>query len=353
VRWDYSSFVDQHLVSPRFNLLWEPNILTRVRFATGLYSQFPSYETLQGEGFRVSLENAKALGICAERAAHFLASVERKLNVQWTLRLDGYYKSLRDLLTPQQSDTTWLVVTERQADGVQIELQQTKYFTFEPKNEANGFARGLEILLEKRSEGQSKLSGWIGYANALVSGTEPDYGRFFLRYDQRHTITAVAERRLGKRWQFDARFQAGSGFPYSKTVYTVEVVEDANRNGRLDVYEDRNLNSRLDPGEDRNGNGRLDYVDPQTGIPDERTVDMADDNRNRAGAYRLPWTARLDLRLSYLPQFWGANWIFYLDVINALNRKNVQDYNYDPKSKQDEPIYGIPLVPTLGFSVKF
>jgi hypothetical protein len=115
LRWDYSSFVDQHLVSPRFSLLWEPNILTRVRFATGLYSQFPSYETLQGEGFRVSLENAKALGIHAERAVHFLASVERKLNVQWTLRVDGYYKSLRDLLFPQQADTTWLVVTQRQA----------------------------------------------------------------------------------------------------------------------------------------------------------------------------------------------------------------------------------------------
>jgi hypothetical protein len=65
-----------------------------------------------------------------------------------------------------------------------------------------------------------------------------------LRYDQRHTITAVAEWRLGRKWQIDARFQAGSGFPYQKTVYTVEVVEDANRNGQLDVYEDRNLNGR-------------------------------------------------------------------------------------------------------------
>ncbi len=353
LRWDYSSFVDQHLFSPRLNVLWEPNILTRVRFATGLYGQFPSYETLQGEGFRVSLQNIKALGIHAERAAHFLAGVERKLNVDWTLRVDGYYKSLNDLLVPQQGDTTWLVVTNRGQNSVRTELQTTKYFTFQPKNNATGFARGLEILLEKRAGGQSKLNGWIGYAYALVRGTEPDNGRFFLRYDQRHTITAIAEWRLGRKWQLDARFQAGSGFPYYKTDYTIEVVEDANRNGRLDVYEDRNLNGQLDPGEDRNGNNKLDFVDPQTGLPDERTIEMSDDNRNRVGDNRLPWTSRLDLRLSYLPRFWGADWSFYLDVINAYNRKNVQDVNYDPKTRKDEPIYGIPLVPTIGVSVRF
>jgi outer membrane receptor for ferrienterochelin and colicin len=353
VRWDYSSFVDQHLLSPRLSLLWEPNMLTRVRFAAGLYGQFPSYETLQGEGFRVSLQNIKALGIHAERATHFLAGVERKLNVAWTLRVDGYYKKLNDLLFPQQGDTTWLVVTSRNQNSVRTELQTTKYFTFQPKNAATGFARGLEIFLEKRAGGQSQLNGWVGYAYALVRGTEPDNGRFFLRYDQRHTMTAVAEWRLGRKWQLDARFQAGSGFPYQKTAYTIEVVEDANRNGRLDVYEDRNLNGQLDPGEDRNGNGKLDFVDPQTGLPDERTIEMSDDIRNRVGNNRLPWTSRLDLRLSYLPRFWGASWIFYLDVINAYNRKNVQDVNYDPKTRKDEPIYGIPLVPTLGVSVRF
>jgi len=353
LRWDFSSFVDQHIISPRLSLLWEANLLTRVRFAMGLYSQFPGYETLQGEGFRVSLQNVKALGIRAERAAHFLASVERKLDTQWTLRVDGYYKSLRDLLVPQLGDTTWLVVTNRDSVGVHTELQPTKYFTFQPQNNANGFSRGLEILLEKRADGVSKLNGWVGYAYALVRGTEPDNGRFFLRYDQRHTITAVAECRLGRKWQLDARWQAGSGFPYQRTVYTVEVVEDANRNGQLDVYEDRNLNGRLDRGEDRNGNGKLDLVDPETVLTDERTIDMSDDIRNRAGNNRLPWTSRLDLRLSYFPKFWNANWIFYLDVINAYNRRNVQDLNYDPKTKSDEPLYGIPLVPTIGVSVKF
>jgi len=353
LRWDYSSFVDQHIISPRFSLLYDANILTRIRFATGLYSQFPGYETLQGEGFRVSLQNVKALGIRAERAAHFLASVERKLDTQWTLRVDGYYKSLQDLLVPQLGDTTWLVVTNRDSVGVRTELQQTKYFTFQPQNNANGFSRGLEILLEKRADGPSKLNGWVGYAYALVRGTEPDNGRFFLRYDQRHTITAVAECRLGRKWQLDMRWQAGSGFPYQKTVYTVEVVEDANRNGRLDVYEDRNLNGRLDRGEDRNGNGKLDVANPQTGLPDERTIEMSDDIRNRAGNNRLPWTSRLDLRLSYFPKFWNASWVFYLDVINAYNRRNVQDINYDPKTKSDEALYGIPLVPTIGVSVRF
>lgn len=353
LRWDYSSFVDQHVVSPRASLLWEPNILTRVRFATGLYSQFPGYETLQGEGFRVSLQNAKAWGIRAERAAHFLASMEKKLDPQWTLRLDGYYKSLQDLLFPQLADTTWLVVTAYDAEGAHTELQSTKYFSFQPKNHARGFSRGLEIFLEKRAEGQRRINGWVGYGYALVRGTEPDNGRFFLRYDQRHSLTAVAEWRLSRKWQLDTRWQAGSGFPYQRTVYTVEVVEDVNQNGRLDVYEDRNLNGRLDHGEDRNGNGRLDVVNPQTGMPDERTIAMADDMRNHIGNSRLPWTSRLDLRLSYFPQLWHANWIFYLDIINVFNRKNVQERNYDPKTQRDEPIYGIPLVPTVGVSVKF
>jgi hypothetical protein len=97
----------------------------------------------------------------------------------------------------------------------------------------------------------------------------------------------------------------------------------------------------------------LDLIDPLTGQPDERSIEMSDDTRNRAGDNRLPLTSRLDWRLSYLPRFWGANWVFYLDVINAYNRKNVQDFSYDPKTKKDEPIYGIPLVPTIGVSVRF
>jgi hypothetical protein len=71
---------------------------------------------------------------------------------------------------------------------------------------------------------------------------------------------------------------------------------------------------------------------------------------------RKPDYQRLDIRVSAYTRFWNADWNFYLDVINVYNYKNVVGYNYYVDKNltlQRETNTMLPILPTLGFSVKF
>ena len=81
-------------------------------------------------------------------------------------------------------------------------------------------------------------------------------------------------------------------------------------------------------------------------------IDYADNKLNS----RKPEYHRLDIRLTALSEFWGMNWTFYLDVINAYNKSNVIAYDYYVNSDLTlgrEANTMFPIIPTLGFSVKF
>ena len=71
---------------------------------------------------------------------------------------------------------------------------------------------------------------------------------------------------------------------------------------------------------------------------------------------RKPPYHRLDVRFTAVTNFWSLDWSFYLDVINAYNRSNVIGYDYyinnDLTLGRDTSTM-FPIIPTLGFSVKF
>ena len=78
---------------------------------------------------------------------------------------------------------------------------------------------------------------------------------------------------------------------------------------------------------------------------------------------RLPAFARLDLRVTWKPRGVDGRWHFYLDVINATNRKNAgqiaSSLEYDPVSTTGEPrlveekAAAIPFLPSFGVRFRF
>jgi hypothetical protein len=83
-------------------------------------------------------------------------------------------------------------------------------------------------------------------------------------------------------------------------------------------------------------------------------VDRGDYSNRRTS--RKPLYHRLDLRLTAYTTFWGLDWGFYLDIINAYNRANVVGYQY---FVNDDLTLGVretsmfPIIPTIGVNVKF
>ena len=138
---------------------------------------------------------------------------------------------------------------------------------------------------------------------------------------------------VGVRWQY------GSGFPASVPIGIKPRI----------VLADYNLDG-----------------DPETpmivtrhtsGLPEnqQEVIYDVDFGNNRLNAHKPPYH-RLDIRLTAYADYWDLDWAFYLDVINVYNRSNVIEYDYyvsEDLTLGKEPTTMFPIIPTLGFSVKF
>jgi len=74
---------------------------------------------------------------------------------------------------------------------------------------------------------------------------------------------------------------------------------------------------------------------------------------------RIPAYARLDLSLTYKKQYKSWSLAPYLQIFNLGNRKNIWFIQYDEEIEETriiqkvEPVYMLPLLPTLGVTIEF
>ncbi len=88
-------------------------------------------------------------------------------------------------------------------------------------------------------------------------------------------------------------------------------------------------------------------------------VDLGDVSNLARG--RLPVYARLDLRVTFKPKSPTGRWQVYLEVLNALNRKNVSvlEPNLEPDPSSDRPRItyaadnALPRLPSFGLRYRF
>ena len=158
------------------------------------------------------------------------------------------------------------------------------------------------------------------------------------RFDQRHTVNVVLNYQLNSWLDLGIRWQYGSGFPYSEPLGIKPRI----------ILADNDLD----------GKPETPVISTRTRLsnPDEQEVIYDIEFANNKLNSRKPAYQRLDLRLTALAEFWNMNWTFYLDVINVYNHSNVIAYDYyvNPDlTLGREANTMFPIIPTLGFSVKF
>jgi len=337
LRVDYYSFLNKFYLSPRFNMGYAIDPVTTIRSSVGLYYQSPGYEKLvDGQTF-YDLTGTAGDNLKAERSLHFVLGIDRWLNNEWNAKIEGYYKKFDDLITqkrltnyryefeiadPTITDPAYI------GDPANWIRSATKLaydsITTTPINGVTGNAYGIEFSLEKKYAGpNSKLSGWINYAYSFANRTR-DGLEFPFRFDQRHVVNIVLNYRFNKTFELGTRWTYASNFPYTPPVgITPRVLRDSlviNPFTQQVIF-------NLDYGDDAN---RFSEVKP---------------------AYH-----RLDVRFSAYTNFWNADWIFYIDVINAYNRKNVIGYDYNLSSDFEikrNTTGMFPILPTIGVNARF
>ena len=123
------------------------------------------------------------------------------------------------------------------------------------------------------------------------------------QYDETHILTVLGSYRLGRGWEFGARFRLSSG-----NMYTPEQLRLLRREHR--------------------------HVPPLAAYPPYGS--------------RLPLFHALDLRVDKTWKFkWGQIGM-YLDVLNVYNHGNVDGIGYNYNSTQTSSANDLPFLPSFG-----
>jgi hypothetical protein len=344
LRLDHAGINGETSVSPRLRATLRLGDRTRLVGGAGLFTQSPGYEKLVQSDYFLDLSSADAGGLDSERSVHAVLGLERDLAPGVLVRVEGYHKTFDRLVVGRLETEAERAARVARYDfppdlaaSVPTEAQITTF----PVNGSAGRAYGFDLSIARRAaSAATRLTGWASYTYGVA--TRETYGRDLpFEYDRRHAFSAVGAWRIGGKLELSGTARVASGFPYTPILGL-----------RVNGIEDRT---------DSDGDRSRDEIVPErdvTGLP----VYVADrgglDNLLSA---RLPVFARLDARVSFRPKGPDGQWLFFVDVINVLNRDNVGAYvetlEYDPASDRPrlvlEPAAGIPLLPSVGVRVRF
>lgn len=305
MRYDYASYTDDKLWSPRVNAVYSLTGRTFLRAGWGYFYQIQSNDDL-----RVQFQEFETQP--AQKAEHFVAGVEHYFENGIYFRTEGYLKKMTripDRYINLGSDIDEFYPESRD-DLVQLTIDK-------------GEAKGLEFYLKRDTGG--KFSWWLSYIWSKVTddvtdittvapmteqlGTQPRI------WDQPHTINIDVNYRPTPGWLFNIAWHYRTGWTF--TDFTVERIQ--REDGTFAFYKDH---------------------------------EVFNDSR-------YPDYHRLDIRVNKNFFTSKGKITVYLHVINAYNHENVSGFDHEvdlkdpalPISTDVETFYG--LLPFGGVSWEF
>ena len=290
---------------PRLGIKYLASDVLRFKLATGLYSQNIMSTVSDRDvvnlfyGFISSPENLPAdengneYKDKIQKARHVILGGEYDINLKMDFQIEGYIKDFTQLTNINRSMTS----------------NYDNEFIIE-----RGLAKGVDFLLKYKTK---KLYLWTVYSLGFIKRYEGE-NEYFPHFDRRHNVNLVSSFTFGNKdsWKADARWNLGSGFPFTQTQGFYENIPFSD-----------GINTDY-----TSENGELEIV-------------YAELNKGRLAYYH-----RLDLSLSKTIEI-SKNTILKItaSVTNAYNRNNIFYIN----RITNERIYQLPLLPSGGISLKF
>ncbi|HET6245254.1 MAG TPA: carboxypeptidase-like regulatory domain-containing protein [Bacteroidia bacterium] len=239
-----------------------------------------------------------------QKANHLILGTEIDLTKNITLNVEVYNKNFTQLTNINRNK---IFNDDNTSTTKPDELK--KDFIIE-----TGTAKGIDFLLKYDIK---KLYVWVVYSMSYVDRWD---GKklYYPVFDRRHNVNFVASYTFGKdlNWEFDARWNYGTGFPFTPTQ---------------GFYENNTFS----------GGTNTDY----TSTNGELGIIYGDLN-----SQRLPTYHRLDLTLKRkfeISQRSTLETVF--SVTNAYNRENI--FYFD--RVRYERVNQLPILPSLGMSLTF
>ena len=290
VRFDYSRDSGHSDFAPRVNARYDlvpkasPDAPDRKRTTlkggAGLYYQPPQFPETNPEFGTPGLES--------NRWIHYSLGVEQELTKQVEVSVEGFYKDL--------------------TQGVAREPAAANGYLY--NNEGQGYVVGAETLLKYKPD--QRFFGWLAYTlSRSVLQDSPTSPENLFQYDQTHNLTVLGSYRLGRGWEFGARFRLVSGPLQTPTL---------SRPALPALY-------AADAGS---------YA-PLEGSPYSE---------------RLPLFHQLDLRLDKRWQIKNMRVSAYLDLQNVYNNPSAEGYVYNYDFSKSQYQTGVPILPSFGMRLE-
>lgn len=307
IRLQYYASQSNMSIEPRVGLKYNATRGLRFKFAAGIYSQnlISTVNELDVVNFFVGFlsgpeERIFKLNTSAEtdhrlqKSTHAIGGFEMDFGKYTTVNIEGYLKRFNQLIS----------INRNKLSG-----DDANFVT------ETGNAYGVDFSLKYEKQ---NLYLWFTYSLGYVNRDDGDqvYPTIF---DRRHNVNALATLNFGKNknWEASARWNLGSGFPFTQTQGFYENIDFSN----------------------------LLYTDILTGNFNLGTVLSEDRNGGR-----LSWYHRLDLSLKRTFKFSEKTSLeAVFSLTNAYNRENVFYVDRITNNRVNQ----LPILPSVGLTFKF
>ena len=307
------------LVNDEFYTSLQPRVSTRfllpsdwaVKASYALMRQYIHLLSNSTVGLPTDLWLPATERVRPQRSRQFGVGLARQLKDQYEFSLEGYYKTMTNLIEYREGASFLLGFDESEDWQDRVEIGQ-------------GWSYGAELFVQKK---RGRTTGWIGYT---LSWTKRRFDRlnqghtFPYRYDRRHDLALVLTHQLTRSANFSLTWVYGTG-----NAATLPVA-------RYYGYREHSV-------------GGHEIWLPH--VPSYETQIYGDRNSYRMSAFH-----HLDLGFNF-----GDKHGFSLGVYNAYNRKNPYfiyfDDDYDPNTtdikRRAKQVSLFPLLPWLNYRFKF
>lgn len=316
----YGSLAEVSL-EPRFGLKYNWNEKFRLKASGGLYSQNLVaansdrdvvnlfYGFLSGSGNLPSTFRGEEITSNLQRARHLIVGFEYQIGKYIDLNVEGYIKDFNQMTNLNRNKLYQNNETYRDKPDL------LKYDYVVEK----GFAQGIDILLKYEYKNYYL---WAAYSLSKVV-RDDGVQEYFPNFDRRHNLNLVGSYFFGKNksWEVTARYNFGTGFPFTPQTGFAVNLPFTNPSGGSDLNYDYTV---------ENGELKVLYGELNT--------------------RRLPNYHRFDMSVKKIIEFNKRSRMeLTAGATNVLNRSNIFYFNRIRYKRIDQ----LPIMPTVGVAYSF
>jgi len=182
LRSDYFSFTNEIVVSPRLGFQFILNDKLRISTSYGLFTQYPPF-------YEIFLDTQNS-NLKTNKSTHYIVGFEYLLSQDMQLKVEGFYKDMKDLAVAQTDTSTLYTST------------------------GTGNAKGIEFTITKKLSSNLYLLLNYTYCKSIrkkaENGQEYDFD-----YDSPNMANLMATYKFGDWWDFSLSCRYSTGLPYT------------------------------------------------------------------------------------------------------------------------------------------